>query len=215
MNHRSHIISLIFLLCLAPPALCGEIEGRVDGWPQATLTAAHHGVVWLVGPPGPVDVKSRSGTKPTMSQIKGQFSPSFLVVVAGETVAMPNKDDVAHNVYSNSSSRKFNLGFYEKGDDREVTFATPGVVEIGCSIHQSMRAIIVVVPNRYYAAIREDGMFRLSNVPKGIYTLKLWGDHVSAQSRDITVPAVGKVEVTLDGRTSQQLDHVGKPMREN
>jgi|ERR1700722_1146722 len=214
MNHRSHIIVLIFLLCLAPPALCGEIEGRVDGWPQATLTAAHHGVVWLVGSPGPVDVKSRSGTKPTMSQIKGQFSPSFLVVVAGETVAMPNKDEVAHNVYSNSSSRKFNLGFYAKGDDREVTFATPGVVEVGCSIHQSMRATIVVVPNRYYAAIREDGMFRLSNVPKGTYTLKLWGNHVSPQSRDITVPAVGKVEVTLDGRTSQ-LDRFSKPMREN
>ena len=75
---------------------------------------------------------------------------------------MPNEDEVAHNVYSLSPTKLFDLGFYAKGDVKRVTFDRPGLVEVLCQIHAFMRARILVVPNPYYATIAVDGSFRIS-----------------------------------------------------
>ena len=202
------------VLCLAQFAFCGDIEGRVNGWQAPGPGVAHHAVVWLTDVPESTASESKFATKPMMSQAKGKFMPPFLIVVSGQTVAMPNEDDIAHNVYSNSAPKKFNLGFYAKGDYRVVTFDKLGVVEVGCAIHQGMHATIFVVPNSYYAAIKEDGTFNLSNVPKGKYTLKLWGDSIGSNTREVTVSAAGKVEVALDGAPNQS-DAASKPAGEN
>ena len=122
-----------------------------------------------------------------MAQHGGQFVPPFLIVVAGQTVNMPNEDDVAHNVYSVSPAKQFDLGYYAKGDLKTVTFDRPGMVEVLCLIHAFMRARILVVPNPYYATIAADGTFHIRNVPAGTFTLNFWADGMTSFSQEVTV----------------------------
>jgi plastocyanin len=175
-------------------AWAGEVDGQINGWRPAGPDSQRNGVVWLseqrisVHKPAPQLV---------MAQTRGHFVPSFLVVMVGQSVAMPNEDEVAHNVYSNSPAKTFNLGFYAKGDRRVVNFDVPGVVEVDCSIHQNMHATIVVVPNSYYASVRVDGTFHLANVPQGDYILNLWGEGVEPVHEHVEVTPSGKVDVNL------------------
>jgi hypothetical protein len=127
-----------------------------------------------------------------MARHGGQFVPSFLVVVAGQTVSMPNEDEVAHNVYSLSTTKQFNLGYYARGEHKTVTFDRPGLVEMLCVIHSFMRAKILVVPNKYYATVAADGSFHIRNVPAGTFTLTFWTDGVAPFGQEVTVPEGGK-----------------------
>jgi len=198
-------LAVIVVLVLTRSALCGDIHGTVTSWPTAgNAPSARHGLVWLTSGPDSVP----PSTRPVMGQFKGRFAPDFLAIVAGQTVEMPNRDEVAHNVYSNSPSKKFNLGFYAKGDHQIVTFDVPGLVEVRCSIHQAMRATIFVVPNSHFAIIKEDGSFELKNIPKGSYTLKFWAEGMSSESHDVTVGTGDRVEVTLNGMPSRAAESV-------
>lgn len=169
-------------------AAAGDIVGKVTNWPRLAAGSPRQGVVWLQGIPP----KAASKVQPVMAQRGGQFVPSFLIVVAGQTVSMPNEDDVAHSVYSVSQAKTFNLGFYARGDPKSVTFDRPGVVEVACIIHRSMRAQILVVPNAYFAVVAPDGSFRIRNVPAGSFTLTFWSDGMPSASQGVTLPEGAK-----------------------
>jgi hypothetical protein len=133
--------------------------------------------------------------------------PSFLIVVAGQTVAMPNEDEVAHNVYSMSPAKQFDLGYYAKGDPKSVTFDRPGIVDVLCLIHTFMRARILVVPNSYYAMVAADGTFRIRNAPAGTSTLTFWADGMTSFTQEVTVPEGAKA---VSVRTSWPSSSSGK-----
>ena len=111
-------------------------------------------------------------------QTNRQFVPDVAVVPVGTTVSFPNMDPIFHDVYSLSKTKTFDLGAYDKGQTRRVTFAKPGIVEVYCHLHPNMAATIMVVANRYYARPDRDGQYRIPNVPPGHYTLVAW--HKSA-----------------------------------
>jgi plastocyanin len=180
--------TLIALLGTVSLATAGNIDGKIVGWPGTLPSLEHPAVVWLQGIP----TQAASQTVPVMAQRGGQFVPSFLVVVVGQTVSMPNEDDVAHNVYSLSAAKQFNLGYYAKGDLKTVTFDKPGIVDVFCQIHNFMRAEILVVPNPYYSTIAADGTFHIRHVPAGKFTLAFWGDGMASLSQGVTVPEGGK-----------------------
>jgi plastocyanin len=176
---------------LVQNAVAGEINGRIPGWPSNDAVPA---VVWVQGPKAPAVPRE----KPAVVQHKGEFNPKFLVVVVGQTVVMPNQDEVAHNVFSTSQAKSFNLGYYATGDHKEVTFEQPGLVELACSIHNFMRGRILVVPNPYFAQVKADGTFRIRNVPAGNYLLKFWSNDGRQVERRVAVPARGDAMVELD-----------------
>src|SRR5215510_14092004 len=133
-------MALALLLSLGvSQAIAGNIKGKVTGQVGAV-------VVWVEGVQG----SEVPANKPSISQRGMRFFPSLLVVVVGQTVQMPNDDNVAHNVFSFSPTKKFNLGIYPKGEIKEVKFEQSGMVDLFCSIHKQMKGKILVVPNRFY-----------------------------------------------------------------
>jgi plastocyanin len=62
-----------------------------------------------------------------------------LTIKVGDTIKFLNEDPWSHNVFSLSPAKKFDLGSYPKGESKTVTFDTPGIVEIECSIHPQMQ----------------------------------------------------------------------------
>src|SRR5271155_4545361 len=87
-------LAAVFLAC-AVSAGGATIEGKAVGWLPDNTGGRRAGVVWLEGGANlPVPRPNA-----VMAQHGGQFIPSFLIVIAGQTVEMPNQDEVAHNVY--------------------------------------------------------------------------------------------------------------------
>ena len=113
-----------------------------------------------------------------VQQLDRRFMPDLVVVPVGSTVAFPNMDPIFHNIYSLSKPKSFDLGNYDKGETRKVTFPKPGIVDVYCHLHPNMAATIVVTPNRWYARPDRSGQFRIRNVPPGQYTVVAW--HKSA-----------------------------------
>jgi plastocyanin len=150
-------------------------------------------VVYLEGP-----VQGAPPAAPQTEQIQQlnrRFVPDQVVVSAGSTVSFPNMDPIFHNIYSLSKPKSFDLGAYDKGETRTVTFPKPGIVEIYCHLHPNMEATVVVTPNRWYAQPDRNGQYRIPDVPPGQYTLVAWHKTagffrktvVVAEGRDATV----------------------------
>lgn len=116
-------------------------------------------------PPGePVDMNTR----------ERKFEPRVLPVVVGTEVRFPNNDPILHNVFSNSSGNRFDLGVYGRGPGKSHTFDTPGLVRVFCNVHSRMSAHIVVVNSPYYTTPDRNGRFKLDDLPPGPGRLTLW-----------------------------------------
>lgn len=102
-----------------------------------------------------------------------EFAPYVTVVPVGATVMFPNQDTVQHHVYSLSRPKKFEFPLYDPGKSAQLVFDQPGVITLGCNIHDWMLAYLVVVPTPYFARSDATGLAGLT-APPGDYELEIW-----------------------------------------
>jgi plastocyanin len=112
--------------------------------------------------------------KGIMDQLNLAFVPDVLVIPVHSTVQFPNSDVIGHQVYSFSSARSFQLPLYRGKPYPPVTFDQPGVVTLGCNIHDNMLAYIVVTAAPYFGRTDENGEWSASDVPNGRYRVRVW-----------------------------------------
>jgi plastocyanin len=115
-----------------------------------------------------------SGALYRMRQINEQFDPHVLVVPVGAQVLFPNEDPVRHHVYSFSPPKPFELKLYGRGEVPSVQFDQPGVVALGCNIHDKMRAYIYVVEAQYFSKTNEQGIAEFKDLPASDYNIEVW-----------------------------------------
>jgi plastocyanin len=121
-----------------------------------------------------------------------QFAPSYAVVQVGTQLDFPNEDSIFHNVFSQSPRNGFDLGAYRAGPaPHPVTMTAPGVVDVQCNMHESMRAAVLVVPNKLFTKVRPDGTFRLEGVPTGSRRVVAWGPNLKPTRQTIDLGASG------------------------
>jgi plastocyanin len=101
------------------------------------------------------------------------FVPEVLAVTRGTEVSFPNRDKVRHQVYSFSPAKKFELKLYAGTPSNPVLFDQPGVVVLGCNIHDNMIGWILVLNTPYFGSSK-NGRVSLDNVPPGNYQLRTW-----------------------------------------
>lgn len=101
------------------------------------------------------------------------FVPHVLPVQTGTPVSFPNSDNVRHQVYSFSAAKRFQLPLYAGTPAVPVVFDKPGVVTLGCNIHDQMSAYIVIVDTPYFA-LAVNGRAQLSGLPAGRYEVRVW-----------------------------------------
>ena len=161
----------------------------------------------------------------TLTQKDRTFIPHLLVVPVGALVLFPNKDPFFHNVFSLFDGKRFDLGLYEAGSAKGVTFSREGISYIFCNIHPEMSAVVVALSTPFYAVADAKGNFQLSAVPEGNYELHVWIEgipqpdldhlrrtiHLSPETRDLGVvklSAVPKLPAT-------HLNEFGQPYAPN
>ena len=81
-----------------------------------------------------------------VTQKNKSFSVKKMTVKVGDTVKFVNEDSFAHNVFSLSAAKSFDLGSFGNGGSKSVTFDKPGKVEVECAVHPDMRLDIEVQP---------------------------------------------------------------------
>lgn len=109
-----------------------------------------------------------------MDQVNLAFVPDVLVIPVHSKVQFPNSDAISHQVYSFSSPRKFQLPLYRGKAYPPVVFDQPGVVTLGCNIHDNMLAYIVVTSAPYFGRTSADGTWASPDLPAGKYVLRVW-----------------------------------------
>jgi plastocyanin len=123
------------------------------------------------------------------------FQPHVLIVPVGATVGFPNRDRVRHHVYSFSKARKFDLKLYGQEESRTVLFDRPGVVPLGCNIHDSMSGFVFVTATPFAELTDQAGHVSIAGVPPGAATVRVWHPSIrapgSTASQPIDVAATG------------------------
>jgi plastocyanin len=109
-----------------------------------------------------------------MDQVDLAFVPDVLVIPVHSSVQFPNSDAIGHQVYSFSSSKSFQLPLYRGRPYPPVVFDQPGVVTLGCNIHDNMVAYILVTRASHFGRTSAEGAWTANNLPPGRYLLRLW-----------------------------------------
>ena len=202
------LMLVVFMLAGAPGfAAAGKISGTVKT--NGLRTPANVLVYLSEAPPASEDL---SKAKFVMDQRNLEFIPHVLPVLVGAAVEFPNNDQVAHNVFSLSRAKQFNLGSYKAGESKTIVFDKPGIVELRCDVHAEMAAYILVLKNPYFALSDEKGRFEIpdtgylnrigltgiKNLLPGKYIVKTWHEKLKTQSEEVVVPENGDVTVQLD-----------------
>jgi plastocyanin len=130
-------------------------------------------VVVAVSKVGAPPLPARPGRE-VVDQIDKEFVPYVKAILVGSPVNFPNKDNIRHHVYSFSRAKTFELPLYSGTPAHPVVFDRPGVVTIGCNIHDWMIAYIYVEETPYFATTGRDGRVKLDNLPPGAYAVRVW-----------------------------------------
>ena len=154
---------------------------------MAARGAVHDAVLWIESIPAATDsaLALASTARPKLAQLEQRFMPRVVSVAVGGKVEFPNQDPIYHNVFSVSSTRRFDLGKFSKGQSRSVTFPKPGLVNVYCDIHSDMAAFIVVTPNHSFTQPDADGSYALADLPAGKYTLHVWHPDFGSFEREV------------------------------
>lgn len=110
--------------------MCGSRRMVWAGWFMALSCA---GTAW-------------AGQEQVVTQKNKAFSAKKLTVKVGDTVKFVNEDNFAHNVFSLSPAKSFDLGSVGNGGSKSITFDKPGKVQVECAIRPDMQLDIEVTP---------------------------------------------------------------------
>jgi plastocyanin len=212
------LIALVTLCAVGAPsapgtgAAGGSLRGRVEVRRALSTPERRPGVTDLATP-GARDLpdrrrvvvyletaprgafEDREPQRGRMDQRNETFFPHVLAITVGTIVDFPNNDSTYHNVFSLSKAKRFDLGRYPQGRSKSVRFDRPGIVRVFCDIHSHMSSFIIVFNHRYFATTDAEGRYRIDAIPPGTYSVVAWHDGANRDTRTVTIPESGSVEL--------------------
>jgi len=161
------------LVCAAVAfALCADLRAaeltlRLTNASGAPLADA------VVFDPGAKAARGGAG-RATIVQHNRVFEPFVTVVQTGTRISFPNQDPMMHHVYSFSPAKRFEIKLYRGTPAEPIVFDKPGVVALGCNVHDWMLAYVLVVDTPLFAKSGRDGVLHLAGLAAGTRRLMVW-----------------------------------------
>lgn len=150
-----------------------------------------------------------------MDQRDQEFAPHVLAIHTGTQVKFPNSDNIRHQVYSFSPAKRFELRLYEGTPSDPLLFDKPGVVVLGCNIHDWMVGYIYVTDDSWFGVTDSNGQLKLDQMPAGHYNATLWHPQIAdmqpVSGGEFEVPAAGLTQRFNLAVEMQAEDKPGKP----
>ena len=145
--------------------------------------------------------------KAVVDQVNKQFDPQINIVRTGATIVFPNHDQIHHQVYSFSDAKRFELDLYAGSRNASEVFDKPGLVVLGCNIHDRMLAFVAVVDTPYFAKLSATGTGDF-DLPPGRYTVSAWHPELGAVRKQTLNVEAAPANVTLTLAASPDYDPV-------
>jgi plastocyanin len=204
--------TVLLLACCFIPAslLADELTFRVQLTDGATPVAG--AVVYLDDGSKPSPVQSE------VSQKNRMFHPHVSILPAGSSVNFPNQDNTQHHVYSFSPAKTFNLELYADIPETPVVFDRPGIVELGCNIHDQMQAFIVVADTQAIGQTNEQGEVTIALDVGGVQragslSLNIWHPRLPDNTRAL-VREMNAADLTSAGIATVSIELTPEPRDE-
>jgi plastocyanin len=172
--HMLNFSAAALLAIVAMQAQAADIAVTVTDDQGAPVADA---VVVAVPADGTLRSPTKAGDRPhtgVVDQVDKEFTPQVTAILVGTAVTFPNHDNVRHQVYSFSPAKRFELPLYAGVPAEPVVFDKPGVVVLGCNIHDWMVGYVYVSESPYFAKTGSDGRALLADLPPRAYTLRVW-----------------------------------------
>jgi plastocyanin len=140
---------------------------------------------------------------PRIQEIEQQdkkFAPYVSVVGKHDDVAFNNHDDITHHVYSFNGPARFDFRLKAAESKSIGDFTEPGVIAMGCNIHDWMSGYVMVVDTPFYTVTDEDGLALFAEVPASEYHLIAWHPQMAKDEQadmHIVVPVAGAIDVRM------------------
>ncbi len=160
----ARILIPLFILAPAGAALAAKVTVT-----DAAGRPVENAVVWVAG----ASAAAATPAAASIQQVGRRFDPTVSVVQVGAAVAFPNNDTVRHHVYSFSPAKRFEIKLYIGTPTQPIVFDKPGIVTLGCNIHDRMLAWVVVVDSPHFAKTDAAGQAVLGVAP-GRHRLRVW-----------------------------------------
>jgi plastocyanin len=205
-NRLSTVFLSACFAALTPEANADTVSGTVE---NAHMPLAN--VVITATPTANGKSISANGNPiPIKLDQKGkEFVPHVLAIKVGTPVYFPNSDDIQHHVYSFSQAKRFEIKLYKGTPSAPILFNQPGVVALGCNIHDWMLGFVFVTESPYFAISDDAGRWTL-DLPSGDYQLSLWHPDAAVElpPQTLHVPLEQSLHHVIDLKMSRR---TGKP----
>ncbi|HIJ37439.1 MAG TPA: methylamine utilization protein [Rhodospirillaceae bacterium] len=162
------LVATVCLLLFSSPVWAGSLILQLtdsDGNPVSDA------VVKLTGDtPGAV----LSHQSHIIDQRDETFSVYVLLISVGDDVTFRNSDQTRHHVYSFSPLGQFEYLLAPGEKSPPILLSKPGVVAVGCNIHDRMITHIYVSDTAWAARSDPQGQVEIKDVPNGTYVAHIW-----------------------------------------
>ena len=146
-----------------------------------------------------------------MDQVDKQFLPNVLIIQRDQSVTFPNSDNIRHHIYSFSKPKPFEIRMFKGGEFKSVTFNEPGIVVLGCNIHDQMIGYIYVADHKQTALSDSDG---IAVIDSSAQELTIWHSQLSANNiTRVTIPLSDVVKNNNSVNLKLLPKKVAKPQR--
>jgi len=134
----------------------------------------------------------------TYEQKGCQYIPHVLPMHTGQELKVVNDDQTSHNIHPLAKiNREWNKSqppgtppISEKYDKEEF-------ITVKCNVHPWMRGYFAVLKTNHYDVSKDDGGFKLPNLPPGKYTVTAWHEDYGTQTADVTITGNETKDVTF------------------
>ena len=170
------------------PEVCGSVPDE-----SVVVDAAGHvanAVVTVAG------VRTPAPAEVVLTNERCRFSPRVSVLRPNGTIKMTSRDPVLHTVHAAPDGGRvlFNVSLPIPNLTLSKPVDRPGLVRLTCSTHTWMRGFLHVTEDMAVVS-GADGTFRLTGVPAGRQTLRIW--HETLGARDVTVDVAAGQTATI------------------
>lgn len=149
-----------------------------------------------------------------IDQINKMFVPEQLVIQQGQTVDFPNSDNIRHHVYSFSEAKTFELKLYADKPEKPIQFEKPGVVVVGCNIHDSMIGYIYIAQHQTVVTSSDHGYAKFNPTVQNP-RISVWHPYTTDGAESRQYFEIDQLEQNDNGEHIVRLDIAPPPPRES
>ncbi len=133
-----------------------------------------------------------------------RFVPPVSVGMHGQSLRLAMRDTILHQIRGWEMQEKSRLPLYHveglnAGQERALPLEPrrSGIVKLECDQHRFMEGWVLITTNPYAFVTGEDGVFAITDIPPGDYTIAAWHPTLGYQQGQVTLTAGHRTTVTL------------------